>query len=325
MSRLPYASAGRGLDRWPSWPGRDISPNVGRKSVVAQVVTTSPGEPRVEQPPCQERTPQRNPLISLTVTQSAPHTPLREEGINCDMKCVFCHAKVAGSPERCPECGYDLGGRVPRQKGAQSRVGLHSNRFRIALIGLMAAAVLVGILARMPGTDDTSGNAARRLARNHAQYGFEALGSGSFAEAREQLDLALRVDNMFAEAFLGRSMALLALGAYEESGMDARRARALFEDDRVDSRAWLETQLQHPKASGLQYSNRLDCLAAAAQRDALPVTRAPQLYTFMRELDQSASCDEAAAIQARWLPQQRLYGVMARALTLCPTSWPCQR
>ncbi len=240
------------------------------------------------------------------------------------MKCLYCHARVAGRPETCPKCGYDLASVLPPISSDQSSVRLGSPRFRIALIGLMAGAVIIGLLARTPGSDDTSGSAARRLARIHASNGFQALLEGDYSQARQDLGLAVREDEHFAEAHLGRSMALLALGDFTTAAQDARRARELLSDGHVDQRVWSDTALTLPASKGVQMATRFECVAELAGDRHLAPTESPRLLQLVQVLTRADTCAQAAELQEQWVGHEPSYGVLAAALSQCPKAWPCR-
>ncbi len=183
-------------------------------------------------------------------------------------------------------------------------------------------AVAVGIFARELGSGDTSGP-NRLAAKNLAGEGLNALLDGDYSLARAKLDAALREDELFAEAYLGRAMTLLAVGDFVGARKDADFAGILFGDGRHEKRAWPGVGSEAAAAEGRLISERIVCLLDEAESAELEGRDSSRLFQIFYALRRAESCDDAQQILGDWARHGAAHRVMTAALTECPTLWPC--
>lgn len=238
------------------------------------------------------------------------------------MKCPFCHARVARRPERCPECGFALRDSAGTEPPVTLDNSARGRRLRLILIIGAGLAVAVGIFARMPGSADTS-KGKRLRARGFVGNALEALAEGDFGDAREQAALALAEDDLFAEAYLVRGMADLALGDFQAAQQHAREGAKLLDDGRIDSRAWGELPAARSQEAGRAIADRIGCVANAAAAGELQAGEPAIVYRMFHALVEAETCDQAQLVLRQWSSHRRPSRVIAAALRTCPESFRC--
>ncbi len=235
------------------------------------------------------------------------------------MKCPYCFKRVAKRPESCPHCGYDLASVMPAKPQDTEAMG----RLRTILVVGGVAAVAVGIFARTPGSADTSQN--RLLAKKHVGDGFEALTQGRYGDAREKLDLAIKEDVLFAEAYLGRAMACLALGDIDCAEGDARFAATLFEDGRYEPRGWGDRSDAEVRGWGKRIAGRATCICGAARQVAdLTTEHFGIVFKVFYDARAVTDCAKLQALIDPWRKEARAYRVLRLAVERCPELWSCR-
>jgi len=209
-------------------------------------------------------------------------------------------------------------------EGTETHDRAAKDRLRTLVLIGCGAAVAIGVFARSPGSDDTTEN--RLLAKKLVGDGFEALAEGDYAAAREALDAAVREDELFAEALLGRAMAALAVGALDDAGLDAERADSLFEGGRFEPRGWEGRSPEEAKAWGRRVSKRLKCVVDGAKGVA---GMTPEEYGIVFKVFWEAravvECGELQQLLQTWRASQRPVRAFDRAIGQCPQLWGCRQ
>jgi tetratricopeptide (TPR) repeat protein len=185
---------------------------------------------------------------------------------------------------------------------------------------LLVLAVGIGVFARELGSGDPT---PRRAARDHAGEGITALLEGRYATARNQLNVALRKDERFAEGYMARALAWLGLGDLGRAREDAQRAVALFGEGEIDPIAWKGKDLA--EARGRIIAGRIDCVARAADgRDNLAQPDYDVLVRLLYDVFRNTECHGAEVALSRYTGK-RAYPVVTHAMTLCPDLWTCRK
>jgi hypothetical protein len=226
---------------------------------------------------------------------------------------------VAKRPEHCPHCDFHIAPFLPPEKANSERL----TRLRALLIGGAILSVAVGIFARELGSGGSSGP-NRLLAKNLAGEGLEALMAGDYPKARGKLDLALKEDELFAEAYLGRAMTGLAVGDFPGADKDAKFAAMLFTDGRIEPRAWGETDAVAAAADGVLIAKRIRCVVESGKKREMAAGQASRLYQLFHALRRVESCADAGRILSDWRRHTDAHAVMVEAIGSCQELWPCQ-
>ena len=236
------------------------------------------------------------------------------------MKCPYCHAKVAETVAKCPQCDWEFPVRPLRRGRQKFRLNRRISKQRGAWILLLSATVGVGLFARELGSGDPT---PRWAARDHAGEGLSALLDGDYATARNELTVAIRKDPRFAEGHLSRALAWLGLGDLTEARADATRAIALFGEGELDPIAWKGKDLAETR--GRVIAGRIECVARAAEeRRRLDEADYGALVQILYDVFRNPACRGAELALARWTAEPA-YPVVIHAMRLCPELWTCRQ
>ncbi len=228
------------------------------------------------------------------------------------VRCPFCHARVHGSPERCPACDFELGFSDERRIAAR----LPRRGLVVLVLGLVVAA---GVYSR---AGRWGGHGRRNEARSAMARGLEALKEGYFGDAAQALDEAIRDDGEFAEAYLARGMARLGLGEYGPAVNDAREGGILVHGGRTDAAGWSGAKAEASARAGV-VAERIACVARVAHESALPPTQAPRLVALLGEVTAEPTCSGQAVVLERWRAEPGPLAVLSRARRGCASAFRC--
>lgn len=254
----------------------------------------------------------------MTETPAEPQTAGRRDAAGCDMRCQFCHERVVGRPARCPHCGYQIGDGdddAPRHSGASLKI-------RVVILGAVMTLFALQLTGRMPGCRDTTAP-ARPDARKKVSDALVSLEEGRYDEAQAMLNEAVALDEGFAEAWLVRGLAHLALGDPVQATADALRGQGLLDAGKADKAAWKKGD-GDGAARGRCIAERTLCVADAEGMLRLDASASARLFVAMREVSEARDRASARTALERWRSDGVVYRALAQAVADCPTLWPCE-
>ena len=183
-------------------------------------------------------------------------------------------------------------------------------------------AVGVGVFARELVTTDTSGGRPL-LVKALVQYGIEAFMEGKYRLSVEHLTLAIHEDDLFAEAYMVRSLVHLGLGEWESATNDARFAKRLADDERLEPRGW-EGELAENQARARLMTSRVMCVAREGA-EGKPLSRedSSRLVRAFQEVAAAESCDAAREALSSWSGERRPHSLLLKSMARCREHWRC--
>lgn len=225
-------------------------------------------------------------------------------------RCHYCHARFWGDPERCPKCGFALGG---IGETAEGRRQASSGRIRLLVVVGAGLLVVVALWTR-PFPEDDPLRAAIQRGWRLATEGMARVLEGDHEAGLDAATRGLEEDDTSPEAHALRSVANLGLGRFGAAVADARLAERYL--DRHRGAHTVETARRDLPA----LLGRVICVGSAALTPPLAPALGKELIERLRSLAKTP-CAEVPRVLA--LGNTDVTRVLEEAVNTCPQHFKC--